>query len=362
LPDFYHETLEKMYHYLAYTIRPDGYGILNNDADRNFNRKIVLDAARDYRRDDWAYIASNGQTGTPPAQGPSVIFPWAGHVISRSNYSEGAQWSFFDIGPWGSGHQHNDKLHLSVSAWGRDFLVDGGRFAYRGEVADKFRAYAKGSQSHNVVLIDGKGQADGPRLAEKALTDNHFLLTKDFDYAWNSIDTFNDLEGTSGHTRALFYVRGYFWVVVDRISTSQPREIATLWHWHPDRQVTADGNRVLVSEKDQKFFQVIPIGKTKWTIDLVKGQEKPDIQGWYSEQYNTYEPGTASIYSTKIKSDTDFIWILFPSEEKASTVKAKILSRDARAVTLEVEDTGKTWILTVPYSDSAEAAVDFRTP
>ena len=40
----------------------------------------------------------------------------------------------------------------------RDLLVDGGRFAYRGDLAEKFRAYATGSESHNVLLIDGAGQ------------------------------------------------------------------------------------------------------------------------------------------------------------------------------------------------------------
>src|SRR5690606_15235854 len=101
-----------------------------------------------------------------PPGAPSVVYPWAGQLVMRSGYDVDAHWAFFDIGPWGTGHQHNDKLHLSVSAFGRDLLVDGGRFAYRGSLADKFRRYAVGSASHNVVLIDGNGQDAGPRVAE----------------------------------------------------------------------------------------------------------------------------------------------------------------------------------------------------
>src|SRR5690606_31477637 len=105
---------------------------------------------------------------------------------SRSGYDAQAHWSFFDMGPWGSGHQHNDKLHISISAYGRDLLVDAGRFAYTGEVAQKFGAYARGSESHNLVLIDGNGQSPGPTLASAPLNESHTRITPLFDYASNS--------------------------------------------------------------------------------------------------------------------------------------------------------------------------------
>ncbi len=139
LPEYYTKTLGDMWNYLALIMRPDGYGLLNNDADLINNRENILREAETYQRPDWTYIATNGKSGTLPKTGPSYIFPYAGQLISRSDFGTEAQWSFFDIGPWGTGHQHNDKLHLSVFAYGRDLLVDAGRFAYRGEVANKFR-------------------------------------------------------------------------------------------------------------------------------------------------------------------------------------------------------------------------------
>jgi len=44
------------------------------------------------------------------------------------------------------------NLHLSVSAYGKDFLVDSGRFALLPvKVAEKFRPlFAKGSAGHNL--------------------------------------------------------------------------------------------------------------------------------------------------------------------------------------------------------------------
>lgn len=356
LPGYFDETLEKMYDYLAFTMRPDGYGILNNDADRKNNRQWIMGAVEKYKRNDWEYIATNGKSGIKPNGGPSFIFPWAGHLISRSSYDYNALWSFFDIGPWGSGHQHNDKLHISVSAFGRDLLVDGGRFAYRGKVANKFREYARGSQSHNVILFDGRGQAPGPKLSNEPLSENHFKITDEFDYAWNSFDRFNDLEGDCKHTRVLFYIRGNFWVVVDQIATNRPRKIETLWHWHPDCKVKVDSKKITYSENEKGNLQIIPVDNPKWNVSLIKGQEKPGIQGWYSESYNLFEPNIVTIYSSKIKSSSTLVWVLFPSEGTVPNIQTEILSQDADAVIVKVINMEEgEWIVTIPFSDSAKA-------
>ena len=360
LPDFYAATLEKMWNYLAATMRPDGYGLLNNDADLKYNRDAVQEAAATYHRPDWQHIASNGRSGTRPAHGPSFVFPWAGHLTSRSDYGPDAQWSFFDIGPWGSGHQHNDKLHLSVAAFGRDLLVDAGRFAYRGRVADRFRDYALGSRSHNVVLIDGKEQGPGPERAAKPLPESRLRVTDAFDYASASFDHFAGLEGEGRHTRALLYARGAFWIVADHIATDRPREITALWHWHPEASVRKMGRAVVSTDHERGNLKIIPAGQTGWRVDFVKGQDAPVVQGWYSREYNTYEPNTATIYRTHVQSDATFVWVLFPSEEAAPEVTVEVVSRDARAVDVRVSVPGEgCWDATVPFLDSAEAEMTF---
>jgi len=350
LPDFFNQTIVQMYDYIARAVRPDGYRILNNDGDRGSDRELLLKAAQKYSKPEWAYLASNGKSGKKPVQGPSYFFPWAGQLISRSGYDANAHWSFFDIGPWGSGHQHNDKLHISVSAYGRDLLVDAGRFAYTGEVADKFRPYAKGSAGHNLILIDGKGQQPGPLLAEKPVEANQVKITPAFDYATGDFSKF-DTDGSASHTRAVMYVRGRFWVVADRIKTDKPRKIESLWHWHPDCLVTQDGNTVRTGNAKGNLA-VIPVSSQKTTVRFVKGQEKPEIQGWYSPEYNMYMPNTTTIYNTDITGDQTFVWLLLPSEGKTPAVKSRIISETSEEVKVEVSTKGKTWNLTIPYSDS----------
>ncbi len=360
LPEYYTKTLEDMWNYLALTMRPDGFGLLNNDADLNNNRESILKAASSYERPDWTFIATNGEKGIKPKTGPSFIFPYTGHLISRSDFGTDAQWSFFDIGPWGSGHQHNDKLHLSVVSYGRDFLVDGGRFAYRGEVADKFRKYATGSQSHNVIIVDGKGQADGPKVATAPLAVSNFSISKDFDYGTGSFDKFIGLEGTFSHTRSVMYVRGKFWVIADHLKTDRPRNIEALWHWHPGCAVQSGANAVVMTKNERGNLQIIPVGASDWKVTQVKGQEKPTIQGWYSKEYNNYEPNTTSIYSKKLNSDATFVWILWPSPGKTPAIQAEIVSQDASSIKVLVTDPEKRqWEIDVPFSNSTGAGMKF---
>lgn len=348
LPAFFNQTIEEMYRYIAHVVRPDGYRILNNDGDRGSDRQLILRGAEMYGKQDWVYIATNGNEGVKPDNGPSYFYPWAGHLVSRSGFDENAHWSFFDIGPWGSGHQHNDKLHISVAAYGRDLLVDAGRFAYTGEVAEKFRPYARGSQGHNVLLIDGKGQAPGPRLAEAPVPDSQWLIEDSYDYAWGSFDSFNELKGTCIHTRKLYYKRGAFWVVVDQLKTSRPRKVDALWHWHPECKVAVEGNQVFTKNKEGNL-QVVPVGNREWRISLVEGQEEPEIQGWYSEEYNKYEPCVASIYTTQIEGDSQFVWVLYPSKNVEKGISSKIISESLKEIKVEiVNDKNEKWIVTVP--------------
>jgi hypothetical protein len=354
LPGFFNQTIEDMYSYIAHAVRPDGFRILNNDGDRGSDRDRILKGAKMYKQPEWEYIITNGKSGTIPSDGPSYFYPWAGHLISRSGYDADAHWSFFDIGPWGSGHQHNDKLHISISAFGRDLLVDAGRFAYTGEVARKFRPYARGSAGHNLLLIDSKGQKGGPRHAKEPLGNSYFKITDDFDYASNSFESFNDIDGKAKHIRSVLYVRGEFWVVVDRIITDKPRKIDAMWHWHPECVVEKDNSTVKTRNKKGNLA-VIPVSRQKFDISFINGQEEPEIQGWYSSEYNLFEPNITSFYSTNINESSTIVWLLLPSEKKMPKIGAEIISENDNGVKIEVRSKKNVWQLSIPYTNSKDA-------
>jgi hypothetical protein len=76
--------VERMFNYLAYSLDPSGLAPLNGDSDTDNNSALVLQAATDFSRRDWLFIATHGQNGTKPAGNASVIFPWAGQVMGSS--------------------------------------------------------------------------------------------------------------------------------------------------------------------------------------------------------------------------------------------------------------------------------------
>ena len=269
-------------------------------------------------------------------------------MISRSGFDREAHWSFFDVGPWGSGHQHNDKLHLSIAAFGRDFLVDAGRFAYTGMVAEKFRGYARGSQGHNVVLIDGKGQAPGPKLAEEPVPGHQWAISDQFDFAWSSMEGFIEMEGKVEHRRGVYYQRGEFWIVIDQINSDRPRKVDALWHWHPDCDVTVDGSKTYTKHQFGNL-QIVPGQDLEWEIQTIVGQEEPEIQGWYSVEYNKYTPNPAVIYSTDVPGKATFVWLIHPTEGPAEEASVELLSvDDEKARVKVVTRSGGERMVTIP--------------
>jgi hypothetical protein len=73
----------------------------------------------------------------------------------RSGWERDAIFLGFEAGPFGYGHQHEDKLGVVIFAYGKDLLVEGGSYAYD---ASKWRRYVLSSAAHNVILVDGQGQ------------------------------------------------------------------------------------------------------------------------------------------------------------------------------------------------------------
>jgi len=343
VPDAFQQGLERMWNYLAYTMRPNGHGLLNNDSDYDYTRDHVLEAATRYKRPDWTYIVSNGATGKIPQHPPSVAFPCSGRLVYRENFTGNADWMTFDIGPLGSGHVHYDKLHLSVTIGGRDILVDSGRYTY---VRGPWRDYFTGSESHNVILVDGRGQRGQPARydhplsglvkssrddggdpisffpeslgdPEEALKAPDFIIAPEYVYGRGSFEHgYRGVEGAVVHTRIVLQhhaVAGF--LVIDHIETDQPREITALWQFHPECAVIVEQGAIKTDDDGVPNLSILSLGDAAWDISLVKGQKSPAIQGWYSPRYNDLVPAFTAVCTAPIHGSTTFAWHLLPAKE-----------------------------------------------
>ncbi len=349
VPDQFGATLESMWNYLAWGMRPDGYGPLNNDSNRDNNRGRVLAAAKRYKRPDWTYIATNGKRGTKPEGLPSRVFPWAGQLIMRSGWDADAHWAFFDVGPLGIGHLHYDKLHLSIHAYGRDLLVDAGRYTY---VGGTWRRYFVGSPSHNVILVDGNGHAAKNREAKQPIAADSHAVTPAFDIARGTFDEgYVRILKRARHSRAVVYRRGQWWVVVDRVWTDSPRTIQPLWHVHPACTVRLEAGQTVTTDEGKGNLRIVPAGRIDWDVKLVQGQTEPHIQGWYSPEYNIKQPSPTVVYSAESEGSTTFAWLLLPARGKVPTAELRLVGDDAKTTTVEGRiGSGQPWRLVVPWA------------
>lgn len=259
----------------------------------------------------------------------------AGQMIMRNGWDADAQWAYFDIGPMGIYyHIHNDKLHLSVAAFGRDLLVDSGRYSY---VRNKFWDYFRGSASHNVILVDGNGQRSDARESLRPLIGN-FAIEPEFDFARSTFDRgYTKLKGKATHTRAVLYLRGKYWIVVDQITTDRPRLIEPLWHFHPDCTVEVEDDSVASIDPNVGNLRIIPCSNLGWAVNLVQGQKDP-VQGWWSGHYNQKTPSPTAIYSTEIEQSIAFAWVLLPAQGRVTHPKVHLKSA--------VKDTVLLWLET----------------
>lgn len=347
MPADYIKGVEKLWDFLAYSMRPDGRNPLTGDSDLDDYRGRLRDGIETFKREDWKYITSNGKNGEKPADPPSRVWPDSGQMCMRSGWDEKAQWSYFDAGPNGGWHGHYDDLHLSVAAYGRDLLVDGGRYWYKG---DNWRVYFKSSAAHNVILVDGNGQNDAGGGTN--LKGRHAIGTA-FDFVRAEHATgFGEIKAVK-HARAVVYLRGLCWIVFDAVTIDQPRMIEALWHFHPDCTVKAGGSKgleALSADAGKGNLRIVPAGGPAWKLELVKGREKPSIQGWYSPTYNVKKPNETAVYAAKLEKSAAFAWVLVPADGAVPAVKAESLAAPEGAARVRV---------TLPGGKSVEAAVRF---
>jgi hypothetical protein len=286
LPDGYRAKLERMFAYDLWVMRPD------RDAPR-WNDSWHVDVPGTLRkgfslfpaRKDFQWVATAGKEGTPPDH-TSHFFPYAGQVVMRSGWDREALFLGFEAGPFGYGHQHEDKLGIVIFAYGKDLLVEGGSYAYD---ASKWRRYVLASAAHNVVLVDGQGQARAGQPRQ------NYVADKPVDLAFRSNDRCDYARGIydegfgkrdqrpARHTReVLFLKQERLFVVRDTLESldGKPHLYEALWHLDVN-SVDAGAEAGIVETHDPGAnLRIVPFCEKGVKARVVKGQETPTVQGW----------------------------------------------------------------------------------
>jgi hypothetical protein len=241
----------------------------------------------------------------------------------RSGWDRDARYLFFDGGPIGETHQHEDKLNVEVCAYGTLFLVDPGIASY---LLDEWTAYYRGSDSHNVLKVNGKPQ-NRRALRPKDYTaagpqDNGWVTSAAFDFARAIYaDGFGDPPDRSvTHERKVLFVRdpgfggGDYYVIADRLMGEGAHTYEALWHFMPMRVIIDPATKAARTHRlGRSNLDLIPLHPEKVSAQIVTGALSP-VQGWVAEGARDRDsvPAPTAVYARHGRVPATLEWALLP--------------------------------------------------
>ncbi|MFO7945399.1 MAG: alginate lyase family protein, partial [Armatimonadota bacterium] len=356
VPDGYLSALKRMYEYNLEAMIPGGRLPPLNDAGMTNVTGSLQEAYEIWGDEKFAWGAGGG--GEPSPLGfTSRFFPWAGQAVMRSGWDREARYMMFEIGPFGIGHQHEDKLGLYLYGYGKPLLTEAGTYRYD---RSKWRRYVLSTAAHNTIMVDGVGQH------RRGLSET-YQREEPMTGSWESNDVFDWASGryTDGygpvmdedgnrlgrdhditdveHERTVLYLKprtqgeqDYF-VVFDRLIGESDTEhtYSNLFHLDAE-EASVDEETMVVSSADagRPGLTLIPLDTAGLSLRMVKGQEDP-VQGWIPREGHREVP--TAIYEKTGPTPQRFVTILMPRpDEEVTAVNAEILQQDASMIALEV--------------------------
>ncbi len=319
LPADWLDRIEAMYDYVLYASMPNGYVPGLNDSG-NAERDRYMQRAAEYFPDraDFAWAASGGQ-GEAPSDG-SRAFDYSGHYVMRTGWQPDDLFMLMDAGPFGSGHQHEDKLTLVLYGLGRMHLVDAGNHMYD---HSRWRRYVLSTRGHNTVRVDGLDQH------RRGLRDTYIL---DFPFEplgnpWASGEHFDFVQGAYDlgygdenqvrvrHQRSVLFVKPQYWLVVDRMTPEDAAAHSYEALFHLDADDATVGEDLSVSSvtgEGQSRLQITPLPADGLSAEVVRGREEEPVQGWSYAMIGRKGAIPTAVYSLAGAGERTMAYVLMP--------------------------------------------------
>jgi hypothetical protein len=352
-PADYLPKMEKMFDYFLYSMQPDERTVPLNDSGASSVVKCMEEGARYFpKRADFRWAASRGREGRAPAE-TSHAFPYAGQFIMRSGWDANARWLCMDGGPFGAGHQHEDKLSVIITAYGQPLLVEGGVYTYD---ASEWRKYVLSSRAHNLVMVDGLEQ---DRRREPKET---YVVKQPLPHVWESNEIFDHAasrydEGwgpESLHplrqTRHVFFLKPDVFIIADELESldGKAHYCEALFHLNA-KDAAVEGLRVATRNAGPNL-SITAYGADG--VKIIKGQKEP-VQGWLPDAslgYGGIRPIPTAVYGKEVRGKATVLYVLYPSPKRAvSPVKGVAL--DGNTLIVEFNDNRKQTIRFQPYPE-----------
>ena len=354
VPPEYLEKLERMYQYNLECMMPSGALPPLNDSGITDVRGSLREAYDIWKRPEYLWGATLGQEGHS-VPFTSYAFPWAGQYVMRSGWDPDARYLMFEAGPYGTGHQHEDKLGLFLYAHGRVLLTEAGTYTYD---RSKWRQYALTTASHNTIMVDdlpqNRGAVRATYEADRPLEGN-WLTSDTFDWAVGVYDDGygprNDRSVT--HERTVVFVRPDYFVVLDRLLGQGQHKCSSIFHLDADEASVDEETMTVRTEVPGKAnLAVVPVARDGLSLRVVKGQEDP-VQGWTPRENHRAVP--TPIYEKTGLCPQVFVTLLVPyAADERPTITARLLDLGkppSEAVGIEVQVGSDRDVLLYSYGE-----------
>lgn len=369
-PADYPLLLEKMSAYLMKISMPNGQAFALNDGNNaSVIGRLLTGYQRFPKRRDFLHAAFAGNDAFPKPARESFPLHWAGHYVMRSAWTKDGNVMLMDAGPWGKGHQHQDKLSLALYANGRLLLPDGGVTMYD---ASRWRTYTLLTRAHNSVLIDHMDQFNGrlpyfwklPWTGERpAESDSQWLSTPHGDVVqgWFKGQYMEYPRPEGGprttqeglrHRRTVTFIKPQLWVVHDTLFANDDREHTAdiLYHINAATAVqsAAPCLNITATTPNDAGLNIAFAPAEQQTCDIVTGKTDIPVQGWSSivrgnrPEGVPMSPVPTAVVTQTWRSRGDAISVLRPlrKDETVATKVERLPAKDGiTAVHITVSDT-----------------------
>jgi heparinase II/III-like protein len=233
-------------------------------------------------------------------------FPHGGYYVLGCEFDAPGEIRLVaDAGPLGyrstAAHGHADALSFTLSAGGREFLIDPGTYAYHTQSA--WRHYFRGTSAHNTVRIDGLDQSvQGGNFLWLAKANAGCSLwlssaEKDCFEGWH--DGYARLEDPVKHRRLIKLDKAARRVVVeDTLDMAEDHEVELFFHCHEDSVVVPEDDGCVIHRGDAFIRLVLPLAEGAKT-QLYRGSLAP-MSGWVSRSFDVRAPAPTVVWAARL--------------------------------------------------------------
>jgi len=330
VPEAVLSRLEKMIDFVAWVVKPDGSVPMIGDGDDGRALLLGREAPGNYRpmlqagaiafgRADckdstgglseeilWLFgpdgIAAWDQLSATMPESKAKTFENGGYYILRSGWDQESSCVVFRSGPHSPHHAHADQLHLQLSAFGQDLLIDPGTYLYNG--SQEWRNYFRGTFAHNTMVVDGESQAVPHRVfrwlhAGRPKAATAWYGTK-VQWVYGGHTGYRRYTDPVTHCRGILSVFGEYVLVFDTSDALEEHDYETLFHFAPGEATLNEASRECVFTSLGGAGLVIKrLDAPDTCLKVISGQTEPVIQGWFSPSYGERIPAPVLSFSVK---------------------------------------------------------------